>query len=342
MTIGVVLVTYNASDIIIECLESLIASESADLRIVVVDNASRDDTAEVVRGWAAGTKALEPSDGFRPFQPKQHGMFEVVETTDGIARMAADQIGLLTQPENLGFAGGINTGLRALLANPGIDYFWILNPDGIACPDTARQMLDGAKAAGRFAVIGGRTYYTNPPDMIQSDGGKVNLWTGICNPQNLTAVGADTPAPKGSDLDYISGSHMFVSREFIERAGLMPEDYFLYYEEVDWCLRRGDLPLIFLPEAAIHHHGGHTIGSPTTVKGPSPLSTYFLNRARMKFMARYRPIALPLAFTYSAARALRSILRGQREAGVAALRGITGLPPTAAMYARIGRTDLPR
>lgn len=342
MAIGVVLVTYNASDIIIECIESLVASQGADLRIVVVDNASRDDSVATVRDWAAGRKTLGPAEGFRPFTPADHGPFAVIDSPEGIAHLGPNQIGLLAQTENRGFAGGVNVGLRALLANPEIEQFWVLNPDGIARPDTARLMLEKASQIGRFAVMGGRIYYTTPLDMIQSDGGKVNLWTGICNPLNLSAVGADTPAPKGSDLDYISGSHMFVSREFVETAGLMPEDYFLYYEEVDWCLRRGDLPLIFLPEAAIHHHGGHTIGSPTMTKGPSPLSTYFLNRARMKFMARHRPIALPLAFVYSAARATRAILRGQRDAGIAALRGITGLPPTQAMYDRIGRRDLPR
>jgi GT2 family glycosyltransferase len=341
MTIGVILVTYNASGIIVECLESLLASRGADLRIIVVDNASCDGTPQLVRDWAAGRHPLPPATAFRPFDAVPHGPVTLVEGPEDICRLGQEEVGLIAAAENHGFGGGVNLGLKVLVANPDVDFFWVLNPDCMVPPNTAQKLEDCARAAGPFAAIGGRVYYSDNPDLIQSDGGYVNHWTGICTPRNLGKLRSEVGNETGATLDFISGSHMLVSRDFIAQAGYMPEDYFLYYEEVEWCLRRGSLPLVFDADAEVYHHGGHSIGSATVVKGPSPLSAYFLNRARMKFVARHWPIALPLSWVYSAARATRSLLRGQHDAGKAALRAITGCPPTADMLRKIGRSRLP-
>ncbi len=341
MTIGVVLVTYNSADFIMECLESLISSIDVDLRIVIVDNASSDCTVDTLRAWANGKKTITKVDFSRPYTPLEHGAIPLIEEAKYVSNLRQGECGLICSSENLGFAGGVNLGLEALISNTDVNYFWIINPDCMTASETAARLEARAIAAKKFAVIGGRVFYTHPPNTIQVDGGRINMWTGICVPYNMTLPGDSTEGPDEATLDYISGSHMFISRTFIERAGLMPEDYFLYYEEMDWCHRRGDLPLLFETAAAVHHHGGATIGSATMTKGPSPLSAYFLNRARMKFIAKYHPIALPLVATYSTARALRALLRGQNAAGIAALRGIWGMPPTSDLMAKIGRDSLP-
>lgn len=334
MVIGVVVVTYNAADAILGCLESLLASKGVDLRIVVVDNASSDTTVETIRDWAGADQPWQ-APATAPFSPVPHGPVALVE---GAPLPGGPAIGLIRSTENLGFAGGVNLGLRALRAEAGIEAFWILNPDCMASETTALCLQDCARKTGRFAVIGGRVYYSTPEDMIQSDGGRVSLWTGNCFPFNLGRIGRDVPAPDNAALDYIAGSHMFVSRAFLDRAGLMPEDYFLFYEEVDWCLRRGDLPLLFCPGATVFHDGGHSIGSATLQRGPSPTASYFMGRSRIRFIRRHRPIAVPLVFAFNLAKACRYLLRGQRAAGLALLRGTFGLGPSAAVRAHIGRS----
>lgn len=341
MTTGVVLVGFNAEDIIVECLESLLASRGADLRIVVVDNCSRDATSQVLRSWARGETALPPAAAPRAFTPLAHGKIALVEDPAGLRQLGAGEVGLIRSETNLGFAGGVNLGLALLQANPEVEYFWVLNPDCTTQDTTAARLEARARAEGRFGVIGGRILYSYPENVIQSDGGRVNLWSGICVPYNLFQPADKVAAPAEASLDYISGAHMFLSCDFLQQAGFMPEDYFLYYEEVDWCLRRGDLPLLFEKDAVVYHLGGHTIGSATKDKGPSPLSAYFMNRARRKFITRYRPLALPVSALYSTARALRALLRGQSAAGKAALRGIWGLGPTREMLEKIGLTALP-
>lgn len=332
MTTGVVIVTYNASDVILDCLESLIASHNTDLRIVVVDNASSDDTVARIRAWADNPTLWQGSDDGQ-FVPVAHGP---IHLTEKVPAAASGELALIAHPVNTGFAGGVNIGLRLLQADPGVDYFWILNPDCVAENETAARLeAEAARVKDHFSLISGRIYYKKPDLMIQSDGGRINFLTGICSPFNLGRIGRDIAAPPARDLDYVTGAHMFASRAFLEQAGLMPEEYFLYYEEMDWCCRRGDLPMLFCTEAAVHHDGGHSLGSATLRQGPSAMASYFMGRSRMRFIRRYRPFALPVTFGYSAAKAMKYLLKGQSPAAFGLLRGICGLNPTAEVTKRL-------
>lgn len=331
MRVGVVVVTFNAQDVIARCLESLVASTGADLSLIVIDNASTDGTLAEVRRWAAEGVAGA-------------GMARApvtVRMADGpLSALAPGEVGLIASGENLGFAGGVNLGLRSVLAL-GLDAAWIVNPDCVVEPRTAAILVGRAQAEPGFGMIGGRVYYDEPKLMIQSDGGSVNLWTGTCHPYSIARVGRDVPAPPDEALDYVSGAHMFVSRSYLEKVGLMPEAYFLYYEEVEWCLRRGELPLAFCAEAAVHHLAGYSVGSANRKRGPSPLSAYFMARSRMRFVARLRPLAMPIAIGFCLAKAMQHFLRGRSAAGWATLRAVSGLGPDREMLRRIGRSALP-
>ncbi len=339
MVIGVVVVTYGAAGVIAPCLESLFACTGAELRIVVVDNASPDGTVAVIEAWAQGR--LRPTPQGLPFRPRPHGPVALVRADKTPEALSAGTVGLIRLPENRGFAAGVNAGLRCLQALPEVAHFWILNPDCMAVGHTASALLECAGRLGRYGVIGGRVHYCAPDDMIQSEGGRVNFLTGVCVPFNLGRSGPDVPSPAAGQIDYVAGAHMLVSRAFLETAGPMPEDYFLFYEEVDWCLRRGELPLATCPEAVVYHHAGHSIGSATLERGPSPLAAYFMARSKIRFIRRYRPLALPFALAHSLLKALRHLAKGHRAAARGMLRGTLGMKPDAEVLARIGRRDLP-
>lgn len=320
MTIGVVVVSYGAGAQLIDCLESLLAADGADLRVLVVDNASPDDTVERLRGWASGA---EPWSGEGlPFAPRDHGPVELREFHAGPDALPAGVVGLLHTGRNGGFAFGVNRGLEAFRAMPDVDLFWILNPDAMAENATPAAIERAAAAAGRFGVIGGRTYYTEPPLLIQTDGGRIDLWTGRLLPANLGRRGRDVPGPER--LEYVPGCHMVVGRDMLDRAGLMPEDYFLYFEEIDWCLRRGDLPLVYSDEIPVHHYSGASIGSASATQGPSPLSSFYMFRSRLRFVRRYRPLAVPITAAYALGKVAQMVRRGQRRSARSALSGLMG------------------
>lgn len=324
--LGVAIVTFNAADVILDCLESLLAATGADLRIVVVDNASADDTVATIRAWAAGkTPYSAPGDIPFPLPPAAKPV-----SLDGSGRITLVEAGV-----NAGFAAGVNIGLTHLAAMEGVDHFWVLNPDSVTPPHTPAAYAACVAANPGYGLMGGRTCYLDPPERIQMDGGTVNRWTGVTGNLNLGATDADTPCPTPDRFDFITGANVIASRRFYEDVGPMPEDYFLYYEEVDWAARGAHLPRVFCKTARVYHRTGTAIGSPTLDRIASPFSMYFKYRGRMRFVARTNPVALPVAWAYAMAKAAQITLKGARAEAWALIAGASGMKPPRAVAERL-------
>lgn len=313
--LGVVIVTYNSSDVIRDCLDTLLSgAEDVTLRVVVVDNASPDKTIDVIEAWASGedhytlpadlpfTTTLFPKPVSSALEPNEGGSLHVIR----------NEI-------NGGFAAGVNIGLAHLAKFPRIDRFWVLNPDCVVSPGTPGALL--RHDPGRFSIMGGRVTYYDRPDMVQMDGGRINRWTGVTSNINLYASIEETSPPDPATIDFITGASMVASREFYEAAGPLPEEYFLYYEEVEWAMRRGHLPLAICPTARIYHKTGTSIGSPTHGRIASPFSLYFKHRARIRFVRRYLGASLFAAWAYTLAKAGQYWLKGWKPEAWAIAKG---------------------
>lgn len=335
--IGLVIVTYRAGGFIADCLESVLATGHPGLKIVVVDNASADDTVEVVRHWASASEPRLRADW--PF-PASHRAPRPVDFVECGAQGPADgrlgSVTLVHAGGNLGFAGGVNRGLELLLADPGIDLFWVLNPDTVVEPQAPAAFAEAARKAGRFALIGGRVVFFAEPGRVQIDGGRIGRLTARTAAVNFGAPREALP-PEAASLDFITGSSMAASRAFIERAGLMEEGYFLYFEELDWQLRRGDLPLVVAPDAVVRHHAGATIGSGGRGK-PGAFAIWFTCRNTMRFVARWFPWRLPLAYLFAWVRMARN-LDGTLVQALAFLTGLHQLPPPAGVRRVLPEAD---
>lgn len=325
--LGVVLVTYNSADVILDCLESLLASVGVRLAIQVVDNASPDGTPAVLRDWAAG-RAEAPLAGLPVAVPR---VAKPLPLLSGLGKLPerGHAIALLETGGNLGFAGGVNRGLAELARLPEIDRVWILNPDTVVPHDTARAFATHPEPPGGFALMGGRVLYLERPGMIQIDGGTIDRWTGITGNLNLFADHATTPPPDLARIDFITGASLVASRRFWEAAGPMREDYFLYYEEVDWALRRGELPLVYCAAALVYHGAGTAIGSATHARLASPFALYFKHRARMMFLRRFFPASRPGGWLWALGKAGQYLLKGYPRGARALLAGTAGRPPPA-------------
>lgn len=326
--LGVVIVTFNSGEVILECLESLLASPGVRLRIVVVDNDSTDDTVHRIRRWAAGRLAFRASSDL-PFElvPVAKPL-SLAETHCTRPMPDEADLMLLHAGVNGGYAAGVNAGLACLAMTDALDRFWILNPDSAVDPRTPLRFAMSGGPAARFAIMGGRLNYMAEPERIQIDGGRIDWRTGVTSNLNQGANARECAAPDGSEMDFVSGASMVVSREFYEKAGPMPEDYFLYYEEVDWALRRGDLPLVYCGGAVVYHRAGTAIGSPTPGKVGSAMSIYFKHRNRMRFLGRYRRRSWFTAQAFSLAKAGQILLRGHPYEALVLLLAALGTPPT--------------
>lgn len=316
MKLGVVIVVFNSADFILYCVNSLLASDRPINRIVLCDNASPDTSVNLLRNWASETGV------------------DWTELPLDIPPSALRRVSLVRAGNNLGFAGGVNVGLRALV-DDGCDLIWLLNPDAIVQRHTAGAIVSCANANPGFGLMGGRIIYSDPQGVIQSDGGRLNRWTGMCSNVNQGKKEADAIRPAHGTLDFVSGAHLVASRRFVEKVGPMSEDYFLYYEEVDWAARRGTLPLIMCEDATILHHGGTAIGTGAVNRSASALANYFNFRNRIRFMQRFHARALPAVMAYSAAKIVKILLSGGTAEAASAWRGLFGLAAPKAVAAQI-------
>jgi GT2 family glycosyltransferase len=335
--IGVVIVSFNSSDVILDCVESLLSQEGGRPHVFVVDNASSDDTVAVLRDWAAGRAGHAPAEGL-PFVLTPVGKPVSLAEFGRGDRPAPDELGdvnIIHAGVNGGYAGGVNIGLEFIGRVPAVAHFWVLNPDAVVAPTTVRSILQTAADNPGYGMMGGRVLYADLPHRIQIDGGRIDRWTGVTHNMNLGRDPETTPLPDGGQLDFVVGASIIASRQFVETVGPMREDYFLYYEEVDWACRRGALPIVQCPGHMVYHHAGTAIGSPTLERLASPFSFWFKYRSRMMFVRRFNPVGLPVAMAYATAKAGQLMLKGAWPQAGALLRAVYGLGAPKEVRARL-------
>ena len=211
---------------------------------------------------------------------------------------------------NPGYAGGVN---RCIKISSSADAFWILNPDTEPSP-TALAALVGRLAYGTADAVGGIIHL--PDGRITSCGGHWQPWLGYSTSLGMgrTADHAPSPAEVEGRLSFISGGSLLCTRNFVEQSGLMREDYFLYGEEVEWCLRatRLGLRLGYAPDAFVLHHQGSSTGSDKGFAERGRLPVYCDERNRILTLRDTAPWLWPIG----AAGALATILvrYGRRQA----------------------------
>jgi GT2 family glycosyltransferase len=326
--LGIVVVTYNSADVIENCLNSLAEAGFSNIRVLICDNASPDDTIDRINSWSRDRGILTHEWRFEgDEQPEFKDLNEVT---------------ILHTGANRGYAGGVNAGLSLLSKFPEITHFWILNPDTEVDPNCPSAFADAIASVGRFGLMGGRVQYRDEPGLVQSDGGQVSHWFGVCRNVNQGIASNAAAVPDPSELDFISGACLVASRQFFERVGPMREDYFLYYEEVDWAFRRGDLPLVTCKDALVHHLGGTSIGSGAFNRRASAFSNYFNYRSRLRFVARFFPLRLPFAYIYSISKVFQLLMLFAVEEAYATFCGMHQLPPPKTVSSRLSSDALTR
>ncbi len=261
--VHIVLLNWNGWQDTIECLESLEDLEYPNFEVVVVDNASTDDSVN-----------------------------EIKEKYPGITLLESDY--------NLGYAGGNNIGLCYALED-NADYVWLLNNDTVVHKDALRSLIDKMREKPSAGICGSRLIYYHDRETLQALGGGIyNKWLGTTE-----HIGANKPASNDYDehrieqqLDYIVGASMLVSRQFLEEVGLLSEDYFLYYEELDWAMRgREKFKLGFAGNSIVYHKEGASIKATNRqLNAKSRLSDYYQIKNRLKFTFKFYPHLLPFVY----------------------------------------------
>lgn len=218
--VTVVVLNWNNYGDTKRCIESLQKASYLNLEIVVVDNASKDESGKRL------------SD--------EH-----------------PELRFIINPANLGFAKGCNAGMRIALQDPECAYILLLNNDCVVTPAFLEPAIAMAEANPRIGLVGGKMLLSPELRTIWYAGGHINLWRGraVVRGQGEVDDGRyDSPGEVG----FVTGALMLIRREVTERVGLLPEEYFFGQEEYDYSVnvRRHGYVLFYVPEFVVYHYCG--------------------------------------------------------------------------------------
>lgn len=304
MTVAIIVLNWRNADDTLSCVNSLLALNAHSYKIIVCDNFSSDGSSEKFLEWASVHSDVA-AQRFVSTQSDENELISVFQK-----RVVWVQTGA-----NLGFAGGNNVGIRLASRLGDFDYFWLLNNDCVVESNSLSFLCRYMVAHPDVGICGAKIIYFDSLDSVQAyAGAQYNKWTGRAH---YLGHLAHPNAPHDSaniekKLSYVAGASMFVRRSFVEQVGLMHENYFLYFEEIDWALRgRGVFRLGYEPDAIVFHKEGGTIGSSSDTRKTSRLSDFYLFRNRLRFTRRFFPEAMPTVWFVMLLQAFRRGFRGQ-------------------------------
>ena len=187
---------------------------------------------------------------------------------------------------NKGFAGGNNIGIKYAKG----DYFFLINNDTEVTPRLIEQLVDSMSANANIGLISPKIHYFDKPGLLQYAGYtkmNYNLARNHCVGQFEEDKGQYDLL--SGETGYAHGAAMMISKEAADKAGLMAENYFLYYEELDWCerIKKVGYQIHTNLTALIYHKESISVGK------RSALKEYFMTRNRILFIRKNAP---PLSF----------------------------------------------
>jgi GT2 family glycosyltransferase/glycosyltransferase involved in cell wall biosynthesis len=162
---------------------------------------------------------------------------------------------VIQAPDNLGYAGGNNLAL-GLPQIEDYDYVWLVNPDVVAPPDTLRKLMDLGDSYHDVSIFGAKIMFGDRPSKVWFGGGKIECEGGFEAKHLFIGCDAASVPPTPFVCDYVTGASLFFRRAVLKDVGLLPEEYFLYFEETHWCMSaasRGHRIMMF-PEVNLYHY----------------------------------------------------------------------------------------
>lgn len=248
ISVGIVLVNYNGYKLTIDCLESLKRAEGSK-KIYVVDNASTDDSVYHLKKY--------------------------------IDKEACEEIVLIESDINSGFAGGNNLAIRQAVEE-GMDYIILLNNDTVVKQDFIKFLLEPFEQYQDCYATVSKIYYETNRNMIWYAGGDFSYRTGRVVHFRYGEQ-EDGRQEKIQKVTFATGCCLCLSKACVQEIGLLCEEYFLYDEDTDYCLRieKSNHGIYYTPDSVIYHK----VNASTNKK--KGLIDYYMTRNRLIIIKKF-------------------------------------------------------
>ncbi|KKR00338.1 MAG: putative glycosyltransferase [Candidatus Woesebacteria bacterium GW2011_GWB1_39_12] len=281
MKVFIVILNWNRPDDTLDCLKSVekLQITNYKLQIVIVDNASSDDSVKLIRNFIKNRSNVE----------------------------------VVVNKVNIGFVGGNNVGISYSL-DQGADYVMVLNNDTVVDKNLLTEFLKASKKYPKAGILSPKIYFApgfefhkdryikdNLGKVLWYAGGQID-WDNVYGKNRGVDEVDKGQYDKVEEIDFATGTCMFMSRKALENIGLFDKKYFMYYEDMDLSMRikKADFKVLYIPSAIVWHKVAQSSGI------GSGLNDYFTTRNRLLFGMRYAKLRTRVALYREALRFLLS------------------------------------
>ena len=279
--IAVVILNWNGWRDTLQCFKTLLKLSiiNYQLSIIVVDNCSSDESVENLKklqnSLPAGRQGKTPKLQFK----------------------------LIENEENLGFAEGNNAGIKYALEQ-GADYIILLNNDTLVDENLVDRLVGVMEKDGKIGILGPKIYFApgfefhkdrykrdEQGKVIWYAGGKIDWQNVYCSHKGVDEIDKNQ-YEKEEETDFVSGCCMMIRKEVFEKIGFLDKKYFLYLEDVDFCLRakKAKFKVIYTPKMHLWHKN-----AASSEKPGSKIHQYYQTRNRLYFGFKYATLRSKLA-----------------------------------------------
>lgn len=284
--VSIIILNWNGWEDTIECLESLFQINYPHFDVILVDNASEDDSLEKIRDYCSGILPIKSA--FFKYNPNNKPI-TVSEYSETFRKplnnknYSQKHLTLIKTHYNVGFPGGNNLGMKFALNFFDPDYILLLNNDTVVRENFLDELVNNGEKNDDIGILGPKIYFYDKPNTIWSAGCKIS-WKLSRGIQIGTNELDQRQYDAKKEVEYVNGSAFLIKTEVIKKIGLMDKNYFLYFEESDWTLRanQAGYKSLYIPSAKIWHKISRSGGGIS-----KPIGLYYITRNRWIFMKKW-------------------------------------------------------
>jgi len=274
----------------------------------------------IVLNWNRQKDTLDCLKSIRKLTVGDYILETIVVDNGSTEKLALKNVKVISNRENLGFAGGNNVGIKYALEN-GADYVLVLNNDTLVDRNlvmellkVARKYKDFGAASPKIYFAGGFEYHKDRykksqlSKVIWYAGGKID-WDNVYGKTRGVDEVDTGDYDSIEETDFATGTCLFMTKYSLKKTGLFDEKYFMYYEDTDLSVRMKEkgLKVLYVPNALVWHKVAQSSGV------GSELNDYFISRNRLLFGIRHAPVRSKLALVRESVGLLLSGRKWQKK-----------------------------
>jgi N-acetylglucosaminyl-diphospho-decaprenol L-rhamnosyltransferase len=232
----IIIVNYKTGELVVDCLNSLKKIINSTVEVIVVDNFSKDTSINLIEAWIS-----------------EH-----------------NHVYLISATENLGFSGANNLAIESAKNNGFIaDFVWLLNPDTLVSENALQSLVSFIQKNPQIGIVGSKLmdregYIQCSAFRFHSifseldDGLKLGVLSKLLQKWQIALPITDSPI----EVDWVAGASMLIRQHVFDDIGLFDDNYFLYFEETDFCLqaKKAGWACWYVPESRVVHFVGSSTG----------------------------------------------------------------------------------